>query len=142
MNVPELVAAFYGRIWNRGDLDAVPDLISERFCFRGSLGKEMTGHDAFKDYVLSVRGPLSAYHCEILDCVTEVNKAAAKMRFSGIHSGGAFRGYPPTGKEVEWLGAAFFVLGSKIEELWVLGDLRSLDARLKANAAGNHMDPE
>ena len=133
MTVPNLVAAFYERIWNKGDLDAIRDLLSENFRFRGSLGNTMRGRDAFRDYVLSVRGALAEYHCQILDCVTEGNKAAAKMRFSGIHVG-TFRGYAPTQKRIEWSGAAFFVLGGAIEELWVLGDLLALDSTLRANA--------
>ncbi len=134
MSTPRLVEAFYSRIWNEGDLSAAAHLLSKKFCFRGSLGVEMRGPDAFGDYVRSVRGALSDYHCEILDCVTERKKAFAKMRFSGIHSA-PFRGYQPTGKPVHWLGAALFLFeGKLIAELWVLGDLIGLDAVLKKNA--------
>ncbi|MBS0394442.1 MAG: ester cyclase, partial [Proteobacteria bacterium] len=56
-------------------------------------------------------------------------------RFSGKHVG-PFRGYAPTGKSVEWLGAALFQChGPRISELWVLGDLHSLDQQLSQNAA-------
>jgi predicted ester cyclase len=134
MSIPRVVEAFYSRIWNDGDLSAASVLLSEEFLFRGSLGTEMRGPNAFTDYVRSVRGAFADYHCEILDCVTEGQKAFAKMRFSGIHMG-PFRGYEPTGKPVRWTGAALFVLGDKvIAELWVLGDLAGLDAMLKANA--------
>ena len=134
MSVPTLVEAFYSRIWNDGDLAATSELLTKDFCFRGSLGAEMRGYDAFGDYVRSVRGPLKDYHCEILDCVTEGNKAFAKMRFSGIHVA-HFRGYEPTGKRVHWLGAALFVFaGERIADLWVLGDLAGLEAVLQANS--------
>jgi predicted ester cyclase len=57
------------------------------------------------------------------------------MRFSGKHVG-PFRSFAPTGKSVEWLGAALFrIENSHIAELWVLGDLISPDATLKNNAA-------
>jgi predicted ester cyclase len=134
MSAPGVVEAFYSQIWNRGDLAASAALLSRDFRFRGSLGAELRGHDAFRDYVQSVRGALADYHCEILDCVTEQNKAFAKLRFSGIHVA-PFRGYQPTGKPVHWLGAALFLVeGSLISELWVLGDLVGLDALLEANA--------
>ena len=46
-----------------------------------------------------------------------------------------FRGYEPTGKIVDWLGAALFRFeNSVIAELWVLGDLAWLDALLQAQA--------
>jgi hypothetical protein len=49
---------------------------------------------------------------------------------------GSFRGYAPTGKAVQWLGAALFrIQGHQIVELWVLGDLISLEADLKRNAS-------
>src|SRR5215472_10909468 len=103
MSTPRLVENFYLRIWNQGDLAATSDLLSTQFCFRGSLGVELRSLDAFRDYVQSVRAALADYHCEILDCVTEHNRAFAKMRFSGIHVA-PFRGYQPTGRPVRWLG--------------------------------------
>ena len=135
MSTPTLLDSFYSRIWNSGDLAARSELLSKDFCFRGSLGVETRGYDAFGEYVRSVRTALADFRCEILDCVTEQNKAFAKMRFTGIHVG-TFRGHKPTGRPVHWLGAALFVLeGGVIAELWVLGDLVGLDAVLEMNAA-------
>jgi predicted ester cyclase len=132
----ELVQAFYERIWNSGDTGATLGLLGPDFIFRGSLGAETRGREAFCDYVRSVRSALDSYRCDILDCVTEGERAFAKMRFSGIHVG-LFRGFAPTRKSVQWLGAALFrVEGPLIVELWVLGDLASLEANLRDNAAG------
>jgi predicted ester cyclase len=134
MSTPKLVEDFYRRIWNDGNLDAAAELLTPEFSFRGSLGNEMRGREQFKNYVRSVRGSLADYRCEILSCVAEGNQAFAKMRFSGRHVA-AFRGYEPTGKIVEWLGAALFRFeGSMIAELWVLGGLAGLDALLRTQA--------
>ena len=135
MSTPALVTAFYERIWNLGDLSAIPALLSAEFLFRGSLGREMRGHQAFSDYVCSVRGSLSSYRCEILDCVSEGDSAFARMRFSGLHIG-VFRGFQPTQRQVQWLGAALFRFERGIiAELWVLGDLAGLDYVLTTNQA-------
>lgn len=135
MSTPKLVQAFYERIWNKGDCGAVPELLAEGFAFRGSLGSELRGREAFVHYVRSVRGSLSNYRCEILDCVSEGDQAFARMRFCGLHTG-PFRGYAPTGRLVSWDGAALFRFeGGVIAELWVLGDLAGLDRVLKENAA-------
>src|SRR5690349_20220498 len=101
----KLVRSFYERIWNAGDTDAAAELLAEDFAFRGSLGPEMRGRAAFCDYVRMVRTALDAYRCDILECVTQADRAFAKMRFSGIHVG-PFRGYAPTRQPVQWLGAA------------------------------------
>jgi predicted ester cyclase len=130
---PRLVQAFYERIWNEGDLDAAEELLTPDFAFRGSLGIELRGIPAFASYVRAVRGPLADYRCEILDFVSEGNKAFAKMRFGGRHVA-SFRGFAPTGKPVQWSGAALFRFeGEAIAELWVLGDVAGLDALLAAN---------
>jgi predicted ester cyclase len=137
MSTPELVRAFYERIWIAGDLSASEQLLAREFRFRGSLGGEMQGRDAFAEYVCSVRSSLGHYHCEILECVAEGSQAFAKMEFSGIHTGN-FRGYAPTGKLVKWLGAALFRFREQqIVHLWVLGDLLALEAALSANADSN-----
>ena len=133
MSTPRLVEQFYARIWDAGDLEAVSDLLAPEFVFRGSLGTELSGHDAFKGYVRLVRGSLSDYRCEILTCVAESGRAFAKMRFSGRHTA-PFRGYEPTGQPVHWLGASLFRFeGERIAEVWVLGDLAGLDAVLEEN---------
>jgi predicted ester cyclase len=135
MSTPKLVEDFYERIWNDGDLAAAAELLTPGFSFRGSLGNEMRGREAFKNYVRGVRAALADYHCEILSCVAEENQAFAKMCFSGRHEA-AFRGYEPTEKLVRWLGAALFKFeDSMIVELWVLGDLAGIDSLLKAQAA-------
>ena len=55
------------------------------------------------------------------------------MQFSGTHVSD-FRSYKPTGKFVQWNGAALFTIrGNLISELWVLGDLVGLDALLRTN---------
>jgi steroid delta-isomerase-like uncharacterized protein len=135
MTTPNLVLAFYERIWNAGEFEAASQLLTLDFAFRGSLGDKLRGQEAFLDYVRAVRDALADYHCEILDCVAEGDRAFARMRFSGRHVG-AMRGFAPTGREVSWLGAALFRFGGEaIAELWVLGDLIALDEQLRGEPA-------
>jgi predicted ester cyclase len=134
MTTPTLVSDFYHRIWNSGDIEALPDILAADFSFRGSLGTQVKGHALFWEYVCGIRASLRDYHCGILDCVSEGDQAFARMKFSGIHVGD-FRGYRPTRLPVHWIGAALFRFENKrISDLWVLGDLAGLDALLKSNA--------
>lgn len=138
MSTPRLVAAFYERLWHAGDRGALGEVLHEDVRFRGSLGAELSGAEAFWQYLTSVRAALADYRCEILECVSEEDAAFAKMRFSGTHVG-AFRGFPPTGGRVEWLGAAHFVIQrGRIARIWVLGDLVRLDENLRENARRHH----
>jgi len=134
MTPREAVAAFYDRIWNRLDKAAIAELIHPDFTFRGSLGPTMTGHAAFADYVDMVVGALAGYRCTVRDLVSEGDRAFARMHFEGIHRG-PFMGFAPTGRRVEWAGAALFTLkDGKIADLWVLGDVNGLREQLERNA--------
>jgi len=126
----DIVRRFYEDIWNKGNLDAIDDVCHHRMAFRGSVGDSKHGHEGFADYVRSVRGALTEYRCDIEDIVTEGNRIFAKMKFSGVHSG-EFLGFAPTGKRVEWAGAALFRIEDRlITDLWVLGDVHGLIGRL------------
>jgi predicted ester cyclase len=134
MTPRQAVEEFYDRIWNRLDKAAIPELIHPDFTFRGSLGPTMTGHAAFSAYVDRVTDALADYHCTILDLVSEGERAFARMRFEGIHRT-PFLGFAPTGRRVDWAGAALFTLKSdKIADLWVLGDMQGLREQLQRNA--------
>lgn len=126
------VRKFYNVIWNQRDKTEVPNVLHEDFTFRGSLGEEKQGHQGFAEYLDMVHLALANYECIVEDLVCESRKVFAKMRFTGIHRG-EFLGYAPTGKTVSWAGCALFTFeGDKVSDLWVLGDLKSLENQLKA----------
>ncbi len=128
----DLVRRFYRDVWNAHDRAATAELLCEDFRFRGSLGRESEGLEAFAEYVDSVHESLGDYHCEIEEMVSDGDRSFARMTFSGIHRG-PLLGHPPTGKRVTWSGAALFhARGEKLESLWVLGDLDSLREQLRA----------
>lgn len=133
--LPELVGAFYDELWNRHDLSAMARLLREDFTFRGSLGAERRGHAGFAAYVDGVHAALGGYRCEILDLVCQGRRAFARMRFSGVHRG-PLLDHPPSGRRVEWAGAALFTADEegRLADLWVLGDLEGLRSQLEANA--------
>ena len=98
--------------------------------FRGSLGEAKNDRAGFEDYLDSVHRGFADYHCEIDALVVDGDLAFARMTFSGLHQGTVL-GYPPTGRNVSWSGAALFTFkGDLITDLWVLGDLRALEGQL------------
>ena len=55
------------------------------------------------------------------------------MTFTGVHQNDFMR-YPPTDKRVSWKGCALFTFnGDLVADVWVLGDLKSLEEELKRN---------
>lgn len=126
----EQVIKFYDEIWNEDNKEVVPDVLHESFKFRGSLGSERQGHDAFIEYLDMIHAALGDYRCEIKEMVSEKSKVFAKMQFSGTHQG-EFMGIKSTGRHLVWDGAALFHFkNGKVISLWVLGDIASLQAQL------------
>ena len=130
MAARELVQLFYEKFWNEVDLGIADEILHPDVTFRGSVGLGATGRREVCDYVLMVTTALSGYRCDVESLIADGERVAAKVRFSGNHTG-EFLGYAPTGRRVEWVGAAFFsVERDKLRDVWVLGDLESLRAQL------------
>lgn len=124
------VRIFYEQIWNRHDKGVIPKILDKEFTFRGSLGEYKKGHEGFTEYLDQIHTALGEYRCDIEELVSEGDRVFAKMRFSGVHQG-ALLGFKPTGQAVSWQGAALFTFSDgKIADLWVLGDVQSLERQL------------
>ena len=127
----EIVRAFYKDMWDHADKSLIPTIFHPDFTFRGSLGPVLTGHDQFAGYVDLVTTALGNYTSDILLMVEEGHRVMAKLRFHGLHQRELF-GVAPTGRHVWWHGMPVFTFeGAKVRDLWVLGDIHNLIARLK-----------
>jgi predicted ester cyclase len=127
----ETVRLFYKQLWDRADKSLIPKIFHPEFTFRGSLGPTLIGHRQFAGYVDWVTGALGDYTSDILALVEEGNRVAGKLRFHGIHRKEMF-GVTPSGRHVWWIGMPIFAFdGAKVRDLFVLGDIHGLIARLK-----------
>lgn len=64
-NPQALVERFYFALWHREDPGVAEEILADDFRFRGSLGLERRGRDAFVDYMHAIHRALAAYRCEI-----------------------------------------------------------------------------
>jgi predicted ester cyclase len=127
----EAVRIFYKELWDHADKRLIPRLLHPDFTFRGSLGPTLIGHEQFAGYVDYVTGALGNYTSDILALVEDGNLVMGKLRFHGIHRKEMF-GVPPSGRHVWWHGTPLFTFdGDKVRDLWVLGDIHQLIARLE-----------
>ncbi|MEX2034389.1 MAG: ester cyclase [Xanthobacteraceae bacterium] len=127
----ETVRLFYKELWDRADKSLIPKLFHPDFTFRGSLWPTLIGHRQFAGYVDWGTGALGDYTSDILALLEEGNCVAGKLRFHGIHRKELF-GVPPSGRHVWWAGMPIFTFdGAKVRDLFVLGDIHGLIARLK-----------
>jgi predicted ester cyclase len=127
----EVVRAFYKDMWDHADKSLIPKIFHPGFTFRGSLGPELIGYDQFAGYVDWVTSALGQYTTDILAMIEEGNRVSGKVRFHGYHRKELF-GVAPSGRHVWWIGMPIFTFeDSKVRELYVLGDIYGLIARLK-----------
>jgi predicted ester cyclase len=127
-----LVRRFYFEVWDQADEQVARDILHPQLSFRGSLGAERSGPDGLIDYLRQTHAALAEYHCIIDDLIATIDRAAARMTFTGIHHG-TFFGVAATGQRITWSGAAFFAIAdARIKDIWVLGDLDRIKQQLGA----------
>ena len=136
MRTESLVRRFYDDLWNRWDDAAVEEVLAPEFAFRGSLGVETAGRDGWRGYRDSVRAGSADFHNEVVTLVVDDDRAAARLRYTGTHTG-ELAGLAATGRRLDYAGAAFFtVAGSRLVSAWVLGDLVGLRRSLTDDQTG------
>jgi steroid delta-isomerase-like uncharacterized protein len=128
--IGDLIERFYAELWNNWDDAAVDGTLSPGFTFRGSLGQQTSGRQGWREYRDSVRAGSADFRNEITELVCDDNRAAARLRYTGTHTG-PLLGLPATGRRFEYAGAAFFTAdGQRLSSAWVLGDLDGLRRQL------------
>ena len=126
-----LIETFYEDLWNSWDDSAVDDTLGTTFEFRGSLGQQTTGRDEWRSYRDFIRAGSADFHNEVIALVCEGQRAAARLRYAGTHTG-LLLNLPATRRRFEYEGAVFFVADDqRLTSAWVLGDLDGLRRQLE-----------
>jgi steroid delta-isomerase-like uncharacterized protein len=128
----EIIRRYYQEMWNSWNFAKTEAILAPDIVFRGSLGTETRGREAFCEYMRQVLGAFPDFHNTIEEIVSENDGVVARLTYRGTHRGEIF-GVAPTGKIMEYAGAAFFrVVNGKVSEGWVLGDVLNLLRQLGA----------
>jgi predicted ester cyclase len=128
--IGNLVGRFYSELWNRWNDLAVEDTLSPAFTFRGSLGQQTSGWEGWRRYRDLVRAGSADFRHEIVELVCDSQRTAARLRYTGTHTG-VLLGLPATQRRFEYARAAFFTADSRwLTSAWVLGDLDGLRRQL------------
>lgn len=129
-----LVRRFFDEMWNPWNFEKADELLTPDIVFRGTLGNELKGRDAFRGYMGKVEAAFPDFHNAIEEISAEDDRVIARTLYRGTHRGEIF-GLAPTGKTITYAGAAFFrIADGKIAHGWVLGDVVSLLRQLGASS--------
>jgi predicted ester cyclase len=130
VSTDDLVRTFYDRLWNAWDDALVTSVLHPDLEFRGSLGTTTTGLAEWRVYRDGVRRGSADFHNEVTSLVVDGAAAAARLTWSGTHTG-ELAGYAATGQSFAYEGAAFFTAEvGQLRRIWVVGDLDGLRGQL------------
>jgi predicted ester cyclase len=69
-----VVRRFYDELWNRWELGVADEILAPDVRFRGSLGTNVAGTEAFKDYVEQVRRAFPDWHNRVDEWLVDGDK--------------------------------------------------------------------
>jgi steroid delta-isomerase-like uncharacterized protein len=113
-----LVRTMFAEVWSRGDYGSLESLLTPDFVFH-FRGRAMPMNvQQFQGMVDMWRKTLNGLEFRIEEVVTQGDRAAARLTFTGTHAAEAF-GVQPTGRAVSVTMMAFFRFADgRIAELW------------------------
>ena len=94
-------------VWNKGNLEIIPEVISTDFSMMDLSGVELKGPEGFSQMVTFWRSMFPDLRFTIVDMVAEGDKVAAHVTYTGTFTG-PFGDIEPTGKQVNITEAIFF----------------------------------
>lgn len=114
----QLVRRLYDDHLNTGQLDGLGDVVSPDFVGPG----DQRGPAAFVAVVSGLRASFPDLRYTVDDVIADGDRVAVRWTWRGTFTS-AFRGFPPTGKQVVNSGTAFFqIAGGKLARAWVETD--------------------
>jgi steroid delta-isomerase-like uncharacterized protein len=86
-------------VFNKGNLEIIPEFFAPSYSFRSPLGIEAKGPDGFRQMIAMMRNALPDLHVTIDDLFGEGDRVATRATITGTFKG-EMMGIPPTGKKV------------------------------------------
>jgi predicted ester cyclase len=130
----EVVRYLFERVWNDSHFDGLSTVWSAEtpFHFRGSA--PIVGPEGVVAQVRRWKAAFPDFRFRVEDIVAEGDKVAARVSFSGTHSG-PFLGIEPTGRRIEVTEMMFFRFDDGIVvEVWEDYDEHGLRQQLAGDA--------
>jgi steroid delta-isomerase-like uncharacterized protein len=95
--------------WNKGNVDALDEVLLTDFAYKAPLGVDLEGLDAFKQHILSMRIAYPDLHVKVNEATLdqEHNTVFSEWTFEGTNVGDSeFMGHPVTGKKLLFKGVS------------------------------------
>ena len=127
----QLVARFVETVWNRHDLDALPDFWSDDYVNHAMPEEYSRGADALRAMHAAYLAAAPDLQVTIRDQVAEGDRVCTYLESVGTH-GGDFMGIAATGKRFTTTNIRIDrIAGGKIVEHWSVADMLGLMQQLQ-----------
>jgi steroid delta-isomerase-like uncharacterized protein len=115
---------------DKGNFDIFDELSSDDYVCHFSWIPEPLNREARKQFMKATMVSFPDFNHTIEDVIAQGDKVVLRLTNRGTHEG-AFRGIPPTGKEIEY--TAIFIgqfVDGKVVETWVEANILGLNMQL------------
>jgi steroid delta-isomerase-like uncharacterized protein len=132
----QIVQRFMDECWNRGNLNAVSELVADNCRHHDPVFPSLTsGAENIKHHIQNCRSGFPDLMFTTDDTIAERNEVVLHWTGTGTHKG-QFLGMPATNKKATVTGMSIYRLeGSKIAEIWSNWNLMSMMEQLGITAA-------
>jgi steroid delta-isomerase-like uncharacterized protein len=132
----KIVHSYLEKVWNGRNVDLVEEFFTEDCVVHNLPPGLPPGQDGVRENLTRTLDTFPDFALIIEDTVSEGDRVAVRMTFTGTHLGG-FYGMPATGKSFTMPAMAIArVAEGKIAEWWQLGDTLGLLRQIGAMPEG------
>ena len=102
-----VVNRYVEEVWNKGNLDAVDELLAEDYTHLTPPPGMEPNREGFKNFVAMMQGAFPDLNLTVKETIADGNKVVQRYRSKGTHQG-ELMGNPPTGNEVQIDGISIY----------------------------------
>jgi steroid delta-isomerase-like uncharacterized protein len=133
----EILKAFIQKVWNEGNIEAIPEFIAEKYTIIHDPGDPWDGMEldvaGFQDRVSTSRAPAPDQCFDIQESYENENSVCIMWLWSGTQVG-TIAGIPPSGKELHMSGATvYYFENNRITGHWQVADRLGVFQQLQSS---------
>jgi steroid delta-isomerase-like uncharacterized protein len=137
MKKDTILRTFIQKVWNEGNVDAIPEFIADTYKVIHDPGDPWDGMEldvaGFQDRVSTSRAPIPDQCFDIQELYENENSVCITWLWSGTHAG-EIAGTPPSGKKLYMSGATvYYFHNNKITGHWQIADRLGVFQQIQTN---------
>lgn len=139
MKKDTILRTFIQKVWNEGNINAIPEFIADKYKVIHDPGDPWDGMEldvaGFQDRVSTSRAPIPDQYFDIQELYENENSVCITWLWSGTPVA-EIAGIPPSGKKLYMSGATvYYFNNNKITGHWQIADRLGVFQQMRANSS-------